>query len=80
MPELVVCPFAEIDVIFEELNRKKKWIHNWKPEPPVDEMHPITSMTGVSQFSQLAGQSLNEQPSESLRYPGQMDTGSRRKR
>ena len=39
-------PFAEIDFIFDELNRKQKWIHNWKAEPIVE--FPIASMTGIS--------------------------------
>ena len=39
-------PFAEIDMINDDLNRKQKWIHNWKAEPMVE--FQIASMTGIS--------------------------------
>ena len=39
-------PFAEIDLINEDLTRKQRWIHNWKAEPIQE--NPMTSLTGIS--------------------------------
>jgi len=54
-------PFAEIDMINDDLDRKKKWIHNWIAEPIVE--YPIASLTGYSQFSQVNLFSQTEYPS-----------------
>ena len=51
-------PFAEIDLIIEELNRKQKWVHEWKAEPIVE--HAVASLTGLSNYSQLFSQQNNE--------------------
>ena len=44
-------PFAEIDIIMEDLDKKQKWINNWQAEPIVE--YPIASLNGFSQYSQL---------------------------